>query len=162
MIDLVTRKAVDYPAPFANCVVELAESAHRYLYILSPQLDARVFDSEDLASALLALTQRGRDTEIRMLVADSRPLVERGHRLLQLARGLPSKISLKVLAEHPQWKGETLVVRDRDGLLLSSGEDGRTGLYCPDSRADTLPRIEWFNELWCHSQHSPELRSLQL
>ncbi len=162
MIEDFSRCAVDYPEPFRDCVAQLAGSAVRCLYILSPCLDRAVFDQRELARSVLALTRGGRETEVRILVADPRPLVERGHQLLELARKLPSKISIRVLAEHPQWKGQTLVLRDRDGSLLAPAEAGKVGIYSPDSRADALARIDWFNELWQHSEECTELRRLQL
>lgn len=153
---------VEYPAPFDELTLALAESATRYFYILSPDLDFRVFDSSDLVDALTALARRSRQTEIRILVADPRPLVQRGHRLLALARRLPSKVQLRALAEHPEWRGETLVIRDRDGVLYKPGDSDREGFYEPDSRASTQRHLELFHDLWRHGEQSAELRNVHL
>lgn len=153
---------VGYPAPFDRLAQALAESARRYLCVLSPDLDARVFDAPELAEAISALARRGRRTEIRLLVADPRPLVQRGHRLLHLARRLPSKVRLQCLAEHPEWRGETLVIRDRDGVLYRPGDADKNGFYEPDSRASTARHLELFDELWRQSAESPELRRISL
>ncbi|MBN7798807.1 GNAT family N-acetyltransferase [Parahaliea mediterranea] len=153
---------VAYPSPFNRLTLTLAESASRYLYILSPSLDFRVFDNSALEEAITALARRSRQTEIRILIADPRPLVQRGHRLLNLARRLPSKVQLRALAEHPEWRGETLVIRDRDGVLYKPGDSDKEGFYEPDSRASTQRHLELFQELWRQGTQGPELRRLNL
>lgn len=162
MSDAQFQTGVEYPAPFDTLVQELCNSAHRYLYILSPTLDCRVFDRASLSEAMTALARRSRQTEVRILIADPSPLVQRGHRLLSLSRRLPSKIHMQTLSEHPQWKGETLVIRDRDGVLYKPGDSDKEGFYEPDSRASTQRHLELFQELWRHSERSAELRSLSL
>lgn len=153
---------VEYPAPFDDYALALAESARRYFCILSPRLDARVFDRPELVSALAALARRSRQTEIRVLVKEASPLVKQGHRLLQLARRMPSKVRLQVLPEHPEWPGQTLVIRDRDGVLYQPPDSDSGGFYEPDSRASTQKHLELFQNLWRSSAPSPELRRLNL
>lgn len=153
---------VAYPLPFADYAVELAASAARYLWILSPRLDHAVFDSEALATALSALARGSRQTEVRILISDSRDIVSRGHRLLQLARRLPSAVHIQRLAEHPDWNGETIVIRDRDGVLYKPGGSGHDAFFEPSSRASTQRHIDLFKELWRYSEKDPNLRSLSL
>lgn len=153
---------VGYPSPFDTLVVTLAESAARYLYILSPHLDHVVFDNADLVSALSELARRSRQTEIRILLCDTRGLVARGHRLLTLARRIPSTVRIQTIEHHPQWRGQTVVIRDRNGLLYKPADSNSDAFYQPDSRAETQPYLELFEELWRHSEQNPELRSLSL
>jgi predicted GNAT family N-acyltransferase len=153
---------VEYPAPFNDRVLDLAESASRYLYILSPTLDPRVFDRAELVEALTELARDSRQTEVRILVADPRPLVQNGHRLLSLARRLPSKVRLHAIKDHPEWQGETIVIRDRNGLLYKPGDSDKKGFYEPDSRASTQRHLDLFHELWRHSESSVDLRSVSL
>lgn len=153
---------VSYPRPFDDLAVELCGSAAREVCILSPRLDHAVFDRAELAEALGVLIRSSRQTRVRILVADSRALVTRGHRLLSLARRLPSTVSIHKLAEHPQWRDETIVICDRDGLLYKPGDSDHDGFYEPSSRASTRRHLELFDELWRHSAQDAELRSLTL
>jgi len=153
---------VDYPHPFDDLAVELCQGASRYVCILSPSLDHAVFDSSALAEALSALARRSRQTLVRILINDARPLVGRGHRLLQLARRLPSTILIQKIADHPDWNGETVVIRDRDGVLYKPAGSNHEGFYEPDSRASTQKHLELFEDLWRHSAQDTELRSLSL
>lgn len=154
--------AIDYPHPFNEYVVKLCGSASRYVCIMSPDLDNAAFDHSELVDALSALARSSRQTQVRILVSNARQLVTRGHRLLQLARRLPSTVHIQELAEHPDWSGETVVIRDRDGVLFKPGGSDHNAFYEPDSRASTLRHLELFEELWRHSSKGAELRSLQL
>ncbi|MEZ5573240.1 MAG: hypothetical protein R3E64_14640 [Halioglobus sp.] len=153
---------IEYPVPFNQFAVALCQSATRYICILSPQLDHAAFDHSDLVDALSALARRSRQTQVRILINDSRLLVTRGHRLLQLARRLPSTIQLRKLKEHPNWNNETVVIRDRDGVLFKPGGSDHDAFYEPDSRASTHRHLELFEELWRFSEEDIELRSLAI
>lgn len=153
---------VQYPHPFDELVVALCDSAARHLYIQSPCLDHEVFDNPELVRAISALARRSRQTEVRVLISDSRPLVTRGHRLLELSRRLPTSVRLRTLAEHPDWNNETVVIRDRDGVLYKPGDADNEGFYEPDSRASTQRHLELFNELWRFGVEDPDLRALSV
>lgn len=154
--------AIEYPQPFDDYVVKLCRSASRYIYILSATLDHTVFDRRELVEAISDLVRGSGQTEVRIVVSDTRALVSRGHQLLNLARRLPSKVLIQKLTEHPDWKGQTLVIRDLNGVLFKPGGSEHDAFYEPDSRASTQQHLDLFKELWRHSVKDPELRSLSL
>ena len=162
MSDSEFIQGVAYPHPFDDLAVALCQTAARYVCILSPRLDAAAFDSDELASALSTLARSSRQTEVRVLVADTRGLVGRGHRLLQLARRMPSLVQIRRLSDHPDWKGQTVVVRDRDGVLYKPEGSEHDGFYEPESRASAAKHLELFEELWRYSVEDPELRTLSV
>ena len=162
MNDNESLQGVAYPHPFGELAVSLAETASRYLRILSPHLDAAAFDNDALATALSALARGSRQTEVHILLADTRGVIGRGHRLLELARRIPSLVQIRRLADHPDWKGQTLVIRDRDGVLYKPGGADHDGFYEPSSRAFTEQYLELFEELWRYGSKDPELRSLSI
>jgi phosphatidylserine/phosphatidylglycerophosphate/cardiolipin synthase-like enzyme len=153
---------IDYPSPFDRFVISLCESASRHVCIQSPKLDYAAFDNSDLVDALSALARRSRQAEVRILISDARSIIGRGHRLLQLTRRLPSVVRIRKLADHPQWNNETVVVRDRDGVLYKPGGSDHEAFFEPASRASTLRHLDLFNELWRYSMEDPELRSLHI
>jgi hypothetical protein len=71
-------------------------------------------------------------------------------------------VHIQKQADHPQWKGETIVICDRDGVLYKPGDSDHEGFYEPSSRASTQRHLELFEELWRHSAQDVELRSLSL
>lgn len=153
---------VAYPSPFDRFAAALCESASRHICIQSPKLDHAAFDSADLVDALSALARSSRQAQVRILISDSRGLLGRRHQLLQLARRLPSVVHIRKLAEHPQWNNETVVIRDRDGVLYKPGGSEHDAFFEPKSRASTARHLELFDDLWRYSLEDPELRSLSL
>jgi hypothetical protein len=154
--------AIEYPTPFDEFAVSLCLGASRYICILSPQLDHAAFDNSDLVDALSALARRSAQTNVRVLINDSRQLVTRGHQLLQLARRLPSTVQIRKLLEHPNWNNETLVIRDRDGVLFKPGGADHDAFYEPDSRSAARKYLEMFDELWRFSEEDTALRTLSI
>ena len=153
---------VAYPSPFDRYTVSLCESASRHICIQTPQLDYAAFDNSDLSYALAALARSTRQARVRILINDSRALRGRHHQLLQLARRLPSVVKIRKLAEHPQWNSETVVIRDRDGVLYKPGGSDHDAFFEPDSRASAVRHLTLFDELWRYSVEDSELRSLHL
>jgi hypothetical protein len=153
---------IGYPTPFDSVAVALCAAASRQICILSPNLDHLVFDNRELVSAVSALARRGRESNIRILVSNPTPIVQRGHRLLELARRLPSSVSLQKIAEHPGWQGECLVICDRDSLLMKPGDSEHQAIYAPEDRARTAHYLDLFNELWRRSSAHIDFRSLPL
>lgn len=155
------RQGVTYPGQFSEHALALCVSASRTIRILSPQLDPAVFDNADMTDAISALARRDSHSRVQILIRDSRPMVQNGHRLLTLARRLPSSISIRKLAEHPELTGETMIIRDLDGLLVMPA-DGDTGYYRPDSRASAQHSIDRFDALWLRGVQDTEFRRLGL
>ncbi|MFT4826428.1 MAG: hypothetical protein ACJAUG_001999 [Halioglobus sp.] len=152
---------VKSPTPFKELLLALCRSASRYVKIISPRLDHLVFDNTELSDALAALARSGSNSRVDILISDSRPIIQNGHRLLNLARRLPSSVSIRKLADHPEMTGETVVLRDLNGILFMPGDEG-LGFYDPDSRASTQPFIDKFEPLWQRAQPDPEFRRLGL
>jgi hypothetical protein len=153
---------IDYPCPFDRYVISLCEGASRHICLQSPKLDYAAFDNGELVDALSALARRSRQAEVRILINDAQAIFGRGHRLLQLARRLPSVVKIRKLTEHPQWNNETVVIRDRDGVLYKPGGSDHEAFYEPASRASTARHLELFDELWRYSVEDAELRSLHI
>ncbi|MFT5481696.1 MAG: putative GNAT family N-acyltransferase [Halieaceae bacterium] len=155
-------KGVSYPKPFDELSLKLAESARRELRIYSPTLEHLVFDNEAWSTAISSLIRSSRESRVRILITDSQPIVKRGHRLLRLARRLPSSITIHKLGTHPEITDECYVVRDLDGIIYKPAEPGSLGFYEPDSRAYCKRFTEQFDLLWEKSIADPELRQLSL
>jgi hypothetical protein len=71
-------------------------------------------------------------------------------------------VLIRKLAEHPDWNGETMIIRDLDGVLYKHGDSDNDAFYEPASRAGTQRHLELFDELWRLSAEDPNLRALRL
>ena len=156
-----SSQAISYPMEFTECCIALAKSAQRKIRLYNPTLEHAAFDSQDLASALAGLARRSRACDIRILISDSRAMVNHGHRLLSLSRRLPSSVKIQKLAEHPELPSDTFMLSDSCGLVYKP-LDADQGFYAPEHRARAQGYAERFDALWNRSQADNELRELRI
>jgi predicted GNAT family N-acyltransferase len=152
--------AVSYPHPFSQLALNLAETTDRQFRLFSPALDHAVFDSQHWVDALSGLARRSRASEVRLLVTDTRGLVKRGHRLVTLARRLPSSIAIRRITDYPDLADETYALRDHNGVVFKPAEAERLGFYEPGSRSSARKFLDRFDLLWERARSDPELRVL--
>lgn len=143
-------------------LLDLAGQSRRQLRLLSESLEPSLFDTPAFADALSELARGHRQSEIRLLVVDSRPLVERSHRLLELQRRLPSSIHLRRVGETAETLREAWLIADGRGVLCfdqrepaSAWADYNNGPLAEDFRSR-------FDDLWNRAEQIPELRLLNL
>ena len=134
----------------------------RNLEIYSPHLDHALFDAPDVVEALSAFVRRGAPANLHVLIHTSSLIVGRGHRLLELARRMDSKIEIRRVPDELASDIHTYVTWDHQGYWLMPDHreyDGLSNLYDP-VQANRLS--ERFAYLWQKSQTDPELRTLRL
>ncbi|MEH6568939.1 MAG: hypothetical protein V7709_07695 [Halioglobus sp.] len=158
---LQAHYGVAYPTPFRELACALCTSSTRYLKILSPHLDHTIFDSVEVADAISALARSDSHSRVQILISDSRPILQKGHRLLSLSRRLPSSVIFRKLSDHPEMKGQTVLVGDLDKVLFMPGDEG-PGFYDPDSRASAKQFTDKFDSLWERGVADPGFRRLGL
>ncbi|WP_051083846.1 GNAT family N-acetyltransferase [Dasania marina] len=62
----------------------MAQQCRRQLRIVNYDLNPKLFDNTAFCDAVSALARRHRNNQVKLLLVDSRPVVKRGHKLLQL------------------------------------------------------------------------------
>ncbi len=157
------RRPLDGPAALSANMVALIAAALRRIYLLSARLDTEVYDNEDIRNALLALATNHPPAEIRILLGSNiQPLIQGSHRLITLARRLPSLIRLRQLAPGSPDPEEECLVTDSNGLLC--WRDGRPKAGYAIGYAPRMARqlTERLDDLWHQSQPIVELRTLAL
>lgn len=139
----------------------LAE-ARRELIIYSHYLDAVYFDTPDIAAALSAFSRRAPAARIRILIHSSNLMVSRGHRLLELARRLSSKVTIRLVDPAFDTPDSCFVAWDQSGYWqLPEYREAEGSLHA----GDPVPAKRLFHEfelLWQHAHADPELRELRL
>ena len=140
---------------------EVLAGARRELRIFAPDLDQQLLNRERVSELLVRLARHNPAARVRILLADAGQAVAEGHRLIYLARRLPSLISIRVLPAD---------IRDHQECWLLA--DGQTLLWRPDyrhlrqgilhrndaTRSAALLRL--FDEHWEQSRSDPALRQL--
>ncbi|OOG24543.1 hypothetical protein B1C78_08545 [Thioalkalivibrio denitrificans] len=140
---------------------QIAE-ARRRIWILSPDLAPAVYDHAAMADAVSALARRSRHSDVRILIQDSRSLPPEGHRLVDLALRMSSRIQLRRRSpDDPSLVESLMLVDDRAYLHQPRAAD-------PVALADANapPRVRTFEDrfrtFWTHAVPDPELRRLKI
>ncbi len=140
----------------------LADQASRRLWIYDQQLSHSLYDDSFLSDALSALARRSRFSEIRFLIHDDAPLVQRRHRLVTLLRRLPSHVSLRLInTSHPH-EDTPFVLADESGLLYRHEFGQPQGFARFNASRRVRPLAENFERIWEQGTASVELRELPL
>ncbi|HHH40024.1 MAG TPA: acyltransferase [Sedimenticola sp.] len=155
-------RPLDGVVAFREAARELAEQARRTLDILTLDLEAPLYDQTPFLAAVKQLALRGNLGRIRVLLLDNERVRQHGHRLLELATRLPSRIEIRrpppEHADHP----ENFLVADRRGYLHRHRGNGYAGETHPDYRLRATRLARVFDEIWERSEQDSTLRRLHL
>jgi predicted GNAT family N-acyltransferase len=152
--------AASYPSPSDELVLNLAFRANRTIRIFSDNLDHLLFDNKDLAERLSDLARSTRDSQVQILITNSQLIQQKGHRLLELSRRLPSSVHLHLTKVPEALAGKMMVLADHDGVLyMPNINDGRVR-FEPSDRPLCMRLIEAFDRVWQRSEADPNLREL--
>lgn len=147
---------------FRDQALALAQGTRKALDILSLDLDFAVFDQSDFVDAVSEVARRSRHTRVRLLIKDTRPVIERGHSLVRLAQRLPSKVELRKLTIEPGDTNMGFMLSDRRGLLFKNDDREHRGFVNFDAAAEVRTLLEKFDYIWEHGKPEPRLRPLKL
>lgn len=142
--------------------LDLAQQSQRHLRVLSQALDPDLFDTDAFAAALSQLARRGRNSEIRLLVLDVKPIVQRGHVLLELQRRLSSKVRMRRADCAPTDIRENYLVADQRGVLCHPVREPEKAWVDYNNRPVAEDYCAQFDELWGRAIDDPQLRLLHL
>ena len=141
-----------------QCLTEAA----RNVQIYSQYLDHNLFDNYRIVEDLSRFIRRAPLVTLQILLHQSQLVVSRGHRLIELARRMDSKIEIRcVSSDQPQDEHTCVLWDDRGYWLLPDHRDyvALANLYDP---VRTLRLWDRFSYLWSRSSVDPELRVLRL
>jgi len=143
-------------------IIKMAEQCKRTIDILSRELDPDLFDTVEFVDAIKKLVLNNRRAKVRILVAEPKKIVSRGHRLVDLARTLPSYLDIKVPSKEHLDFSEMLFIADTTGYLHRlHPERFEATVNFNDKRVSKHLRLE-FNDLWSKAAQDTNLRQLTI
>jgi hypothetical protein len=146
----------------AELACALTRQARREILIFTHDLDARVYDQESFIDALTHFALQHHRAQCKVLLQDSSGLIKQGHRLIELARRLSSRIELRKTAPDHANDLQNFLVADARGYLhreLYARYEGN-GDFNDPLRAKAL--VNQYNMLWEHAEPDSELRRLHV
>jgi hypothetical protein len=142
---------------------EVLGAARRSLRIFAPDLDQQLLNRDRVSELLVRLARQNPSARIRILISDADKSVAEGHRLIYLARRLPSFASIRTVPADIKDREECWLLADEQTLLWRPDyrqlRHGILHRHDP-ARSGTLQRQ--FDEYWEKSHIDPALRQLHL
>ena len=129
-------------------VHKLASSAVRNINIISRSLDHQVFDRADIVEVLNKFIHRNRNSSLHILLFDGTNVIKSGHRLVNLADRVPSKITIRKLPKECITSNESFMTADGKGFLHNQQSDRYEGSvnFNDKTRCSELDKV--FQDHW--------------
>ncbi|HLV77467.1 MAG TPA: GNAT family N-acetyltransferase [Marinobacter sp.] len=140
----------------------LAAQAQQRLWLYDTELEHEFYDRHRFEQLVSAVARRHRLSDVRLLIHDDRPLVQRRHLLVELLRRLRSRMELRLVNRDYPNDDQPYMIADREGFLCRhkfSLAEGVAG-FADSGRVRRLE--ESFQRMWDAARPSPELRDLPL
>jgi predicted GNAT family N-acyltransferase len=143
-------------------VVRMVQQGQRSLYLFSPNLDPRIFNTPEFIEAVKQLALANTRSKVYILIIDPSAVVSRGHRIVELARRLSSHIFIHRADEEDHDRIDSFMIVDEVGLVRRAHNDRFEGAAEFNNPGEARLLLKTFNEAWERSQPEPELRRLHL
>lgn len=153
---------LDSLADFQEHSLKLVDQTRRKIAILSHDLDAHVYANDAFVGAVSEFVRSNRNAQVQILVKDTKPLVESGHKLAKLHQRLSSKILLRKLTVEPDDKDMGFMLCDTDALLYKNDEAFYKGFANFNAAVEVKRLRDTFDYLWEYGEAEPELQILHI
>ncbi|MDX1803228.1 MAG: hypothetical protein R3292_04050 [Alcanivorax sp.] len=146
----------------ASALATLIAASRRRLWLRVPILDD-LTAATSVCDALKALALSSPRADIRILFDDAGSAVRDGHRLIHLARRLPSRLTLKQTQDDDRDDQQCHAIADGTGLFEACGWPRPIRLDLSSQRLPRAPQLaRQFLQLWERAGGNTELRELRL
>ena len=143
----------------ANRMIEQGQFTLR---LFTPNLDPRIFDTNEFVAAVKNLALTSTHSKVYILIIDPTQAVTRGHRIVELARKISSHIFIHRADEEDRDRIDSFMVVDDVGSIHRPHAERYEGSveFNNPGRARLLTKE--FKDAWERSVPEPELRRLHL
>lgn len=147
---------------FQQACEHMAQQASYHIDIFSYDLDKPLYDQVGFIDAIKTLSLHQRGLSVRILIQNSDTVQREGHRLLELARRLTSKIEIKRPHEDYIDHAENFMIADKIGYIRRKTTDRYEGEANFCDRLGSKLLYEFFSTIWERSEPESMLRRLYI
>ena len=142
--------------------LSMVNQATRAIRIFTQDLDHPLYDTDEFVDSIAEVARKHRYTLIQILVIDSSKAVKLGHRLVELAKRLPSSVFIRKV--HPDYanNSESFILVDNKGLIRRPKADTLLGTAEFRANPSAQTKERYFMDVWEKSSEDPSLRRLSL
>ena len=145
-------------------LIEAVNSGSRRVDILTEELKPELYDNAEFEKALSLIARRDRKSVVRILIKNTQNIHGHTHRIINLAKRLPSKILIKkLLTEEISDPRMGYCCVDSSHLVYFNDETLFIGFNNPTAKAESQSLLDEFEHLWTHySSEDSRLRQFIL
>lgn len=142
--------------------VALTQQATHTIDIISKHLDPGIFDAPDFIDAVKKLSIASKFTKIRILIKNSEPIIQNGHRITEIVQQLTSSIEVRTISDEYKSFNEAFNLFDGRGVIYLRYADRYEGIANFSRPRLALELTNLFNEIWEQSVPDVNLRRLNI
>lgn len=147
-----------------DAAISLVKQARCSIDIFTQDMDAEIYNNSEFERSIFNLAKRAPNSQIRILVQNTKKPIQQGHCLIRLAQSMTSSIFIhNPSREYKDEKCAFLLV-DKKGILYRSNASNRNYKasinFMAAQRAGEL--TEFFNEVWQHSLPDVQARRIYM
>lgn len=145
-----------------QAALALVQSARRELMVVSPVLDAALWNSAAMGEALGRFISRSRNNHARLVVEDTEHMLVTCTRLVELARRFSDLLLIRRLGEPHRGLNQMFMIADGDSCIVQQDigvMNATLDLHKPQVVAPLAVRFE---EIWGAADPAPGLHIFRL
>lgn len=147
---------------FRSYTEQLITQSRRSIAILTRDLDALVYGTPEFVKQLSEFARSSHNTQVQILVKETKPAIETGHLLVRFAQRLSSKILVRKMTVEPNNKEMGFILGDTGKLLYKNDDALHRGFFNSAAASEIKSLREEFNYLWQYSEQEPEFQLLHI
>lgn len=140
----------------------LLQQARHSINLYSGDLEPWLYNHSSVEQACRQFLLANPRNRMRILLKDCSRAIKEGHRLVALARRLPSNLQIRKLNPHQPIDDSAVLLIDSCGVSLRADADPYNGYALYNDPARLRSRLESFNKAWETSISDADLRSFLL
>ena len=145
----------------SEAVIQATGNTLRTIKIFTPDLEAEIYNNDDLRKQLLAFTQGNRHALIQILVDDISTALQSGHKFIGLAQQLSSIVTIKDTPTDYQGTHISFILFDQAGFIFKPDNTSHTAISSNcKNRSNKLH--EFFASAWDQAEQNNNTRSLRI
>jgi hypothetical protein len=156
------HRRVETREALRNALLDLLRGAHREFLVVSPALDAALFNGQALGEELGHFLARHTGNHARLVVEDTEQMLTTCTRLVELARRFPDLILIRRLGEAHHGLSEMFAVADGAGCLVQAETGILNATLDLASPARAAPLVRRFEDIWAAAEPVPGLHIFHL
>lgn len=154
------RKILETQADNCEAALAVAGEARRSLVIFTRDLEPAIYDRTEFLDIVRRLAISSRFAGIRILLRDPTRAIKDGHRLVELARRLTSRVEIRRVHSDFSDLTEAFLVADEKAVLYRTLADRNEGIADLHDPVRARDKLRLFDTVWEKSEPEPELRQL--